>query len=228
MTDVLKKRILAIHRVFENARTKLKYDPGEGIGLNKDDFLGAASGDLVEVLQAYQERKSVNSLDSEILEKFARDKDTDISTLKGLVDGWNDSMNDHKLRQGRRSLLENFYWEPCLEYCEKLGLQLPISKAVIYDTIIQHGDSNDPDSLGAILSSIDTCVEEDEAAWLSEFLYHRQNILEQAWNQDIREVWKESAVWVEALRQLLEENPQLEGKIVISTKYFEAVEVLMD
>lgn len=227
MTDVLKKRILAIHRVFENARTKLKYDPGEGPGF-KDNFWSTASGDLVEVLQAYQDQQSINSLDSEILEKFARDKDTDTSTLKGLVDGWNDSMNDHKLRQVRRALLENFYWNPCLEYCEKLGLQLPISKAVMYDTIIQHGDGNDPDSLGAILSSIDMRVEEDEAAWLSEFLYHRQNVLEQAWNQDIREFWKESAVWVEALRQLLGENPQLEGKIVISTIYFEAVEVLID
>ncbi len=223
MTDVLKKRILAIHRVFENARTKLKYDSGKGPGF-KDNFLGIASGDLVEVLHVYQEQQSGSSLrDSEILEKFAQNKDADTSTLRGLVDGWNDSMKDHKLRQVRHALFENFYWDPCLEYCEKLGLQLPISQAVLYDTIIQHGDSNDPDSLGAILSSIDTCAEEDEAAWLSEFLYHRQNILEHAFNQDVREVWKESAVWVDALRQLLEKNPQLEGKVMISTKYFEAL-----
>jgi chitosanase len=225
MTDVLRARILAIHRVFENARSKLQYDSVEDLGF-RDDFFCTASDDLVEVLHAYQDQQSINSLASEAFEQFARDKDT--AALKGLMDGWNDSMNDHKLRQIRRALLENFYWEPCLEYCEKLDLQLPISKAVLYDTMLQHGDGNDPDSLGAILSSIDTCVEEGEAAWLSEFLYHRQNILEHACNEDVREVWKESAVWVEALFKLLEENPQLESKVVISTKYFEAVEVLID
>jgi chitosanase len=220
MTDVLKKRILAIHRVFENARSKLQYDSGEGSDF-RDDFFCTASDDLVEVLHVYQDQQSINSLDSEVLEQFARDKGT--SALKGLRDGWNDSMNDHKLRQVRRALLESFYWDPCLEYCEKLGLQLPISKAVLYDTIIQHGDGNDPDSLGAILSSSDIWAEEDEAAWLLEFLYHRGNILEHACNEDMRQLWKESAVWVEALRQLLEKNPQLIGTIVISTEYFEAL-----
>jgi chitosanase len=221
MTDVFKKRILAIRRAFESAGTN-KYDFGEG-SCFKDTFSDAciASSDLVEVLQAYQDQQSIHSTDSEILEQFARDKSTDTSTLRGLVDGWNDSINDHKLRQARRTLLENFYWDPCLEYCEKLGLQLPISKAVLYDTILQHGDGNDPDSLGAILSSIDVCAEEDEAAWLSEFLHHRQNILEHACNEDMRQLWKESTVWVEALRQLLEENPQLIGTIVMSTEHFE-------
>jgi chitosanase len=131
--------------------------------------------------------------------------------------------NDHELRELKHALSVQLYWEPCLEYCAKLGLQLPISKAVLFDTLIQHGDGNDPDSLGAILSSVDINAEEDETAWLSEFLYHRQNILEHAYNQEIREVWKESRVRVEALRQLLGENPQLEGSVVIGTERLEAL-----
>lgn len=131
--------------------------------------------------------------------------------------------NDHELKQIRHALSIQLYWDSCLDYCKKLGLQLPISKAVLYDTIIQHGDGNDPDSLGAILSSIDANVEEDEAAWLSEFLCHRQNILEHACAQEVREVWKESAVRIDTLRQLLGDNPQLEGKVVMGTKHFETL-----
>jgi chitosanase len=131
--------------------------------------------------------------------------------------------DDYELRQIRHDLSVQLYWDSCLDYCEKLGLQLPISKAVLYDTIIQHGDGNDPDSLGAILSSIDTNAAEDEAAWLSEFLHHRQNVLEHACNQEVREVWKESKIRVEVLRQLLEENPQLEGSVGKIPKYLEVL-----
>ncbi len=131
--------------------------------------------------------------------------------------------NDRELRQIRHALSIQLYWDSCLDYCKKLGLQLPISKAVLYDTIIQHGDGNDPDSLGAILSSIDANAEEDEAAWLSEFLCHRQNILEHACNQKVREIWKKSRVRIEILRQLLGEDPQLEGNVITDPKHLEAL-----
>jgi chitosanase len=227
--DALKKRILTINSVFENDSTELKYDYCEDLDDGRGftaGFFGCCTGtgDLFEVVKAYHARQPDNALSDylETLKQLAEDEDDDTSELEGFEDAWNEASGDSEFQQAQHSVADKLYWNPAMDYCEKLGLKLPISKAVIYDTIIQHGDGEDSDSLGAIINRVDANVEEDEAEWLSEFLDQRQEVLENSHNKETRKVWRESVVRIDALRQLLEENPQLSGPVVIDTEDFEA------
>jgi chitosanase len=69
---------------------------------------------------------------------------------------------------------------------------------VLYDSIIQHGDGDDPDGLPALLKRTEKAVGGtpkrgiDEKKWLESFLKIRRQDLENPHAKDTQKVWRES------------------------------------
>jgi len=101
-----------------------------------------------------------------------------------------------------------------------------------YDTIIQHGNNDDYDSIGSIGSIIKRTEKNvhgtvksgvDEKKWIREFLKVRRDDLQHPHNKETAEGWKQSVDRVDALVKLLDEgNMDLHGPIHVKTPEHEA------
>ena len=135
-------------------------------------------------------------------------------------------------RGARRSRLPSFsgiacdeeadalYFRPAVEAAAAVGIHSAIGKSIFYDTLLQHGASSDPDSLPTILKRT---IEENgdvdsssEAEFLRAFLAIRRSVLEEPANRETREVWRASARRVDALLNLLNNNPDLVPPIQVA------------
>ena len=112
------------------------------------------------------------------------------------------------------------YFAPAVESANAVGVTSPIGLAIFYDTLLQHGAGTDPDSLSSILKRT---LEESgdvestsEAEFLRAFLAVRRSVLENATNHETRQVWQESVRRVDALGDLLEQNPDLAPPIQVA------------
>lgn len=105
------------------------------------------------------------------------------------------------------------YFDPAIESASAVGITSPIGMSIFYDTLLQHGAAADPDSLPSILKrtlqeygDVDSTSEPE---FLRAFLTVRKSVLENASNYETRKVWQASAQRVDALRKLLDDNPNL-------------------
>ena len=92
-------------------------------------------------------------------------------------------------------------------------MQSAIGKSIFYDTWLQHGASDDHDSLTAILKrTIDETGGvngSSETEFLRKFPAIRKAVLHEPANRATREVWRASVQRVDALLRLLDTNPDL-------------------
>ena len=93
----------------------------------------------------------------------------------------------------------------------------PMGRAIIYDTILQHGEGDDKDSLRAIykrtLAATTGAGEMSEADLLFAFLEVRRDVLLHPANKATAKGWRESVTRVDALENILNENPQLASPV---------------
>ena len=104
--------------------------------------------------------------------------------------------------------------------------------AVLYDTVIQHGDGDNPDGLPAILTRTAAQVGGtpatgvDEHVWLDAFLHVRRATLEHAHNPATRKAWAESVARVDVLLQIASTgNYDLHGPIDIVSDVYTPVTI---
>lgn len=112
-------------------------------------------------------------------------------------------------------------------YAQSIRIRSALGKCILYDTILQHKNGDDPDSFGAILAATQSQVghriltDSSEAKWLTAFLSTRMSVLISPHNKQTKEEWKDSAERVTAfLRLIREENFALEGPINIESMNF--------
>lgn len=117
------------------------------------------------------------------------------------------------------------YYQPAMNYCQNEGINLNLSKAVIYDTIIQHGEGTDPDSLNAIIKNTNKRMNGNpkssiyEHKWLKAFIEERKKMLQHANNPETRKVWSESTGRCDAFMYILNSgNFNLSIPIKLNTK----------
>jgi chitosanase len=103
---------------------------------------------------------------------------------------------------------DDLYWLPAVSAVEQDGFEnLPVAYAIYYDTILQHGGGDDPDSFGSI---------RDRAKGdLQVFLKIRRKVLEHATDPDTRAVWRESVERVDELQKLLDHRCYLAGPLTV-------------
>ncbi|WP_368237462.1 chitosanase [Bacillus velezensis] len=229
-----KRRAEQLTSIFENGKTEIQYgyvealDDGRGYTCGRAGFT-TATGDALEVVEVYTKVVPNNKLKKYLpeLRRLAKDESDDISNLKGFASAWRSLGNDKAFRAAQDKVNDSLYYQPAMKRSENAGLKTALAKAVMYDTVIQHGDGDDPDSFYALIKRTNKKMGgspkdgTDEKKWLNKFLDVRYDDLMNPSDEDTQDEWRESVARVDVFRDIVKEkNYNLNGPIhVRSSEY---------
>ncbi|AVM07444.1 chitosanase [Bacillus velezensis] len=229
-----KRRAEQLTSIFENGKTEIQYgyvealDDGRGYTCGRAGFT-TATGDALEVVEVYTKAVPNNKLKKYLpeLRRLAKDESDDISNLKGFASAWRSLGNDKAFRAAQDKVNDSLYYQPAMKRSENAGLKTALAKAVMYDTVIQHGDGDDPDSFYALIKRTNKKMGGspkdgiDEKKWLNKFLDVRYDDLMNPSDEDTQDEWRESVARVDVFRDIVKEkNYNLNGPIhVRSSEY---------
>jgi chitosanase len=237
LTGLRKHRAEQLINLFENGSTESHYDyveslhDGRGITAGKVGFT-TANADLLVVVAEYARRKPKNSLVKFLprLRELAEEESDSTKGLNGFTKAWKVAARDAVFRKVQDDVTDRIYYQPAMRHARKLGLQTALAQAAIYDTIIQHGDGEDPDSLSAILGRTNQAVGGtpargvDEEIWLENFLKMRREDLAHAYDENTRAEWSQSVGRCDVFMMLAEQrNYNLSGVIMVDAGGFHDV-----
>lgn len=219
LTPGTKRIAESITSAFENGTPELQYgyaeelDDGRGITAGRAGFT-SATGDLVLVVRRYVTLVPASPLARylPVLEALDVDGSDDTSGLAGFVPVWEQAAADPIMRTVQDGVVDELYYRPAMDHAARIGAVLPLTLASLYDTIIQHGDGDDPDGIGAMITEANTLAGGaaadgvNETVWLRTFLSVRHQHLLHAFDPDTREAWAESAGRAEALIDLADQD----------------------
>jgi chitosanase len=188
----------------------LEQPDGRGYVAGTGDF-STAGGELVAVLDTYTARVGGNPLAGAylpVLNGLAARRSPAVGELAGLPDAWRLASRDPRFRQAQDDVLDDRYYRPALRISTDLGLTTPLGLAVIYDSLLQHGDSADPDALPSIIYRTEVRAhgrppKVPERDWLAAFLAERKATLTDPSDPRRRATWPYTVGRVEALGRLL-------------------------
>jgi chitosanase len=196
---------LLLTNLFENNSTHLVFDRCE----NLHDGRGWTCGIVGFTKEEAGDFK-------EFLPKFSW-------TMLGFQESWKTLCARPEFKAKQLEVAEVEFWEPTKETGQRLGAKLPITYAVFFDTLVQHGEGKDPDSFQAILKGWNKGG--NEVQELYQFLQRRQAILKSPSNKTTQRTWVNSIDRVLAFKQLLGYRvnevvlkPQLELKLPIELR----------
>ena len=217
--------------LFENGTTEIQYgfvkklNDGRGITAGRAGFT-TATGDAYEVVKRYAAKHPTTPLASYLpeLKKLASARSDDTGNLSGFENAWEKAAQDQLFRDTQDEVVNEFYFYPAMRHADDLGLIFPLSRALIYDTIIQHGDGEDPDGLPALIRRTNTAAEGspltglDEKEWIKTFLRIRREDLSNSYDESTRAGWAVSVSRCDVFSLIMKDNNYLlEGPIVINT-----------
>jgi Glycosyl hydrolase family 46. len=235
LTSEQKYRAEQITSLFENDTVELQYgyaeniQDGRGITAGRAGFT-TATGDAYTVVQLYTEKSPNNELAKYLprLKELAELGSDELSGLSGFETAWAKAAQDAVFRSSQDEIVDREYYRPAMEFGDKLGLKTALARAVLYDTIIQHGGGEDPDGLPALIARTEKKVGGspqsgvDEKLWLSAFLKVRRATLENASDPATRAAWAESTYRVDVLEYIAASgNYDLHGPIPIKVAWFD-------
>lgn len=205
LTPEQKRRAEQFTSIFENDTIVLQYDYAENIGDGRGFTCGragftTATGDALLVVERYTQTVPANGLAKyqPELQRLAEDEDGDTSTIQGFDLDWQKAAQDPAFRDVQDAVVDEIYYQPSVQCADAAGLKTALARAVLYDTIIQHGEGDDPDGLPALLQRTQKKVHGtpktgiDEKIWLQAFLKIRRNNLLHPANPDTQEEWAQS------------------------------------
>lgn len=216
--------------IFENGTTELQYGYCENIGDNRGYTSGRAGfttrdGDAYEVVKQYTKKVPVNPLAKYLpeLKRLTNQKSSDISGLPEYAETWKSLGNDASFRAAQDHVVDKIYYLPAMKHAKQIGITYALSKAIFYDTIIQHGEGNDPDGFLALIKRTAKCMGgkypntgADEKQWLVKFLEVRRDDLAHAYDPSTRKEWAKSVGRVDTFQQLIHTNNwQLKGPFTV-------------
>jgi Glycosyl hydrolase family 46 len=220
----LARRIKAISNVFEVGGPDPDYayveDLGDGRGYTVTQYgFCTYNSEVSQVIDRYAQAVPETRL-KRFLPQLPPNKWTK-QTLTGFADAWRHEIKSSKfLGIACDEEADMLYFRPAVETAAAVGVHSAIGKSIFYDTLLQHGASSDPDSLATILKrTLEEHGDVDsgsEAEFLRAFLAIRRSVLEEPANRQTREVWRASARRVDALLNLLNNNPDLVPPIEVA------------
>ena len=198
--------------VFEYSTTQVQYCAIEDIHDGRGYTAGSvgftsATGDLYELILRYRKlipQSEFSDLEP-ILKQRAQNEDASVVGLERLPQIWKKVCNTRALKNAQDQLVDDFYKKPARLNLKKYHFKSRLAFLIFFDTMVQHGNGNDPDSFSGVIAKMRS-IPESESDFLKEFLKARIKILNHASNVETREVWKESVVRGWALLRLVEEN----------------------
>jgi chitosanase len=229
LTAEQKRRAEQLTSLFENGTIELQYGYAEDLGDGRGITSGragftTADGDALEVVALYAQRAPGNRLAPFLpeLRRLADAGSDDTSGLDGYADAWAAAARDAQFRSAQDEVVDRLYYQPSVRYADQLGLRTALVRAVLYDTIIQHGADSDPDGLPALLERARTAAGGtpatgvSEADWLATFLTVRRDDLANAHNPDTRDAWAQSVGRCDVFAVIAESgNYDLHGPIEV-------------
>lgn len=223
----LARRVKAISNVFEVGKVTPDYsyveDLGDGRGLTLTQY-GLVTNELEVgwVIKKHQSRRPDTKLARFLPVLPPHGAGTDALALDGFADIWRAEITEgSSLRAACDEVADHLYFEPALAAAERAGVTTPVGVLIFYDTYLQHGGGDDPDSFGAILAPAQSAGTIDEGVspetdFLRRFLTVRRSVLMDPHNAETAEVWRRSATRVDALETLLQRNPSLRPPVIVA------------
>lgn len=248
LTKEQKHRTEELTSVFENSTPVLDYAYGEDLGDGRGITSGRAgfctgTGDSVLVVKKYTDLKPNNILAKYLPELTALENkrintnhdQSDVSGLSKIGDfisDWANAAKDPDFKSTQDAIVDELYYQPSAKKADLLGLKLPLSRAELYDAIIQHGDGQDLDSIDSLIaratdkSGGSPKSQIDEKVWLDNFLSIRKATLSYCYKIDSREEWSESYGRVDVFSDLVKDgNYYLDKPITIKHTDWEGIVV---
>lgn len=209
-----KRTAEAITSIFENSTPELQYgysetlDDGRGVTAGRAGFT-SGTGDLVIVVSRYVRARPHSELARFVpaLQDLAKRGSDDVSALVGFGPLFAEAAEDAEMRAVQDAVVDELYYLPMLRQAEAVGVVLPLTLAVLYDTAIQHGTYTDPDGLPSLVAETTAAAGRpadgvDERVWLRQFLRVRRQHLEHSAEPSTRAAWAESVVRCDAFETL--------------------------
>lgn len=236
LTVAQKRRAEQLTSVFENGTPRFDYAVIENLGDGRGYTAGragftTATGDAYLVAERYTEQVPTNPLAPYLprLKQLAADEDDDTSELVGFVHAWQQAARDARFVGVQDAVIDELYYRPAMAAADALGMTSALGRAILYDTIIQHGGGEDADSLSALIARTTQSLKGSpktgvsETRWLTTFLAVRREDLLRPANRTTQEVWAVSVGRVDVLKKLLSDgNLDLNGPIQIESEDYNA------
>ncbi len=169
------------------------------------------AGDALDVIQAYTVQHPSNSLAKYIpaLKLLALNRSDSTSLLAGYCKAWMNEAKQTAFQNIQMAEVTTTYYQPSQQMADALGVQYALSRAFLYDTIIQHGGGDDGDSLAAIVNRTNTelggspAEGVDETIWLPAMISKRREDLLHPDNAATADQWAQSTNRTDVYAQLV-------------------------
>ncbi|KAJ1960095.1 hypothetical protein GGI12_003991 [Dipsacomyces acuminosporus] len=227
-----KQIALQLTNVYENGDTKFHYDYCENIKDGRGYTAGiagftTATADAWEVIKAYHKMTGGNDAMSkydDVLAKLAKSGSDSTSGLSGYCDAWKSlGKSDGKFRAAQDKIRDEMYFNPSQKLADDLGASFDVTRGQIYDTTIQHGDGDDPDSVKSLIKRTNSSFKSDapgnsgktikvnghavdEIVWLSKFFEVRIADLKNPADKDSKKAWSESVTRVKSYQGVVKKS----------------------
>jgi chitosanase len=230
LTAHQKHRAEQLTSLFENSTPELRYgyieniQDGRGYTAGRAGFC-TATGDFYEVVKQYTAAKPTNVLATYLtrLKQLADSGSASTSGLNGIVADWGVAAQDADFRAVQDAVVDAYYYTPAMNRAQALGLTQALSKAQLYDAIIQHGEGEDHDGLPAMIdratarSGGTPATGVSETTWLRNFLNVRIDTLNNATDPATAAGWRDAVSRVEVFVTLLDQgNMGLTGTLDVT------------
>jgi chitosanase len=211
------QRIKSISNIFEVGSPFADYRYvealGDGRGYTVTHF-GLVTNELEMgwTIASHRRRVPASRLVRYLAALPPHDTGTDMEKLSGFAEAWALEIDaGPSLAMACDEVTDRLYLAPALEAARALGIASAAGKLIFYDTLLQHGGGDDPDSFSALIAHTVAATGRNvtEREFLTRFLDARRKVLLWPSNAATRETWRASATRAEALRNLLLHNPDL-------------------
>jgi len=223
----LVRRIKAITNVFEVGSPEADYsyieDLGDGRGYTATQYgLCSNEPELARVIELHARSTPETQLMRYLPSLPPRGSGTDMKKLSGFVDAWQrEARGRPSLAQACETVADDLYFTPAMSAAHDMQVASPVGQSIFYDTILQHGGGNDPDSFWSILDRAQDISDHpgpfSESRFLEAFLDVRRSVLMNPANVATTDVWRASVARVDALANLLKRNPALLLPILVES-----------
>ncbi len=227
--DAVAARIKAISNVFEVGKPEPEYDyverlnDGRGYTVTNYGFC-TSTGEVSSLIRQYAAAVPDTPLKRflALMPPAAQGR----GTLSDFPDAWRKEIStSDRLVAICDEEADRLFFNPAMAAADKANIRSPVGKLVFYDTWLQHGAGDDPDSFNAIFARARQSVGEDlpENDFIRAFLRIRKAVLLDPDEPATRVVWRQSAPRVDALLNLLNTNPDLIPPITVANAEVHAV-----
>jgi len=226
-TTLISQRLTCL---FETGKSEISLDSVENLHDGRGYTCGwagftTADEEVRACVEEYSRLAPGNALEPLLpeLESLHDEGSDDTQALDdaGFPNLWREAAQTEEFSTAYARVVDEMFGQPAQQHVADLNLQTPVAYAILFDSIIQHGNGDDPDSLPSMIERTrQTQGEpdlENEAVWLAAFLEVRRQTLLHPHNRETAKEWRQSVSRVEALENITNENPQLQLPVSVKS-----------